>query len=83
MATKSNVSQPNLANWCRGKGLDQAHAILVIGVPEEEEISTVEETLEQVKTLGKVRVRGKIRKELNPKMLFWLKHLPCPNSHPA
>ncbi|XP_025763376.1 uncharacterized protein LOC112847002 [Oreochromis niloticus] len=60
MATKSNVSQPNLANWCRGEGLDQAHAILVIGVSEEEEISTVEETLEQVKTLGKVRVRGKM-----------------------
>lgn len=60
MATKSNVSQPNLANWCRGEGLDQAHAILVLGVSEEEEISTVEETLEQVKTLGKVRVRGKM-----------------------
>uniref|UniRef100_A0A669DNF0 Paraneoplastic antigen Ma-like N-terminal domain-containing protein n=1 Tax=Oreochromis niloticus TaxID=8128 RepID=A0A669DNF0_ORENI len=56
----NNVSQPNLANWCRGEGLDQAHAILVIGVPEEEDISTVEDTLEQVKTLGKVRVRGKM-----------------------
>uniref|UniRef100_A0A8C6M1Z6 Paraneoplastic antigen Ma-like N-terminal domain-containing protein n=1 Tax=Nothobranchius furzeri TaxID=105023 RepID=A0A8C6M1Z6_NOTFU len=61
MVTKSNVSQPNLANWCRGEGLEQAHAVLVIGVPEEEDLSTVEETLEQVKTLGKVSVTNSSR----------------------
>lgn len=60
MATKKQSAQPDLANWCRGEGLDPSHAILVLGVPEDEEISTVEATLEQIKALGKVRVRGKM-----------------------
>lgn len=60
MATKSNIAQPDFANWCRGEGFNQSHAIIVLGVPEDEEISAVEATLEEVKALGKVRVRGKM-----------------------
>ncbi|CAL9698069.1 unnamed protein product [Knipowitschia caucasica] len=60
MATKSNTNVPNISYWCRGEGLDVKHAILVVGVPEKELTETVEEELENVKVLGKVRVRGKI-----------------------
>lgn len=48
-----------LQRWCRGEGLDEAHALLVL-VPEEVEIAYIEETLETIKCLSIVRVRGRI-----------------------
>uniref|UniRef100_A0A3B4BYA9 CCHC-type domain-containing protein n=1 Tax=Pygocentrus nattereri TaxID=42514 RepID=A0A3B4BYA9_PYGNA len=47
-----------LQGWCRGEGLDEAHALLVI-VPEDTDISEVEDALQTVKCLGRVRVRGR------------------------
>ncbi|KAI5616885.1 hypothetical protein C0J50_23556 [Silurus asotus] len=47
-----------LKRWCRGEGLDETHALMTI-VPEEVEISEVEETLGTIKSLGRVRVRGR------------------------
>nr|XP_057906640.1 uncharacterized protein LOC131104002 [Doryrhamphus excisus]XP_057906648.1 uncharacterized protein LOC131104002 [Doryrhamphus excisus] len=47
-----------LKRWCRGEGLSVTHALMTI-VPEEVEMSKVEETLETIKSLGRVRVRGK------------------------
>uniref|UniRef100_A0A3B4FIM6 Uncharacterized protein n=1 Tax=Pundamilia nyererei TaxID=303518 RepID=A0A3B4FIM6_9CICH len=46
-----------LKSWCRGEGLEEAKALLVL-VPEEVEIAQIEETLETIKCLGRVRVRG-------------------------
>uniref|UniRef100_A0A3Q3BUY4 Paraneoplastic antigen Ma-like C-terminal domain-containing protein n=1 Tax=Haplochromis burtoni TaxID=8153 RepID=A0A3Q3BUY4_HAPBU len=43
--------------WCRGEGLEEAKALLVL-VTEEVEIAQIEETLETIKCLGRVRVRG-------------------------
>uniref|UniRef100_A0A3Q1EKH9 Uncharacterized protein n=1 Tax=Acanthochromis polyacanthus TaxID=80966 RepID=A0A3Q1EKH9_9TELE len=45
--------------WCRGEGLDEARALVTV-VPENVEIAQIEETLETIKCLGKVRVRGRI-----------------------
>uniref|UniRef100_A0A8C1X231 Paraneoplastic antigen Ma-like N-terminal domain-containing protein n=1 Tax=Cyprinus carpio TaxID=7962 RepID=A0A8C1X231_CYPCA len=47
-----------LKRWCRGEGLDETHAFMTI-VPEDVEISEVEEMLETIKSLGRVRVRGR------------------------
>uniref|UniRef100_A0A8C6SQ71 Paraneoplastic antigen Ma-like N-terminal domain-containing protein n=1 Tax=Neogobius melanostomus TaxID=47308 RepID=A0A8C6SQ71_9GOBI len=46
-------------NWCRGEGIEVANALMVLGIPEETDIGTIETTLETIKVLGKVRVRGK------------------------
>lgn len=48
-----------LKRWCRGEGLEEAKALLVL-VPEEVEIAQIEETLETIKCLGRVRVRGRL-----------------------
>lgn len=50
--------------WCRGEALDVSHALMVI-VPEEIEISQIEENLETIKCLGRVRVRGRM---YNPRL---------------
>lgn len=47
-----------LKRWCRGWGLYETHARMTI-VPEDVEISKVEETLENIKSLGRVRVHGR------------------------
>uniref|UniRef100_A0A671U8K0 Uncharacterized protein n=1 Tax=Sparus aurata TaxID=8175 RepID=A0A671U8K0_SPAAU len=46
-----------LKRWCRGGGLDETHALMTI-VPEDVEISKVEETLETTKSLGRVFTFG-------------------------
>lgn len=58
MAVKSNSLQLELRNWCRGEGIALEHALMVHGVSEDEDISSIEETLETIKTLG--RARGKM-----------------------
>ncbi|XP_058494566.1 uncharacterized protein LOC131465683 [Solea solea] len=59
-----------LKRWCRGEGLDETHALMTI-VPEDVEISDVEETLETIKSLGRVRVRGRnFSASLNRRMVL-------------
>ncbi|XP_063075269.1 uncharacterized protein LOC134465509 [Engraulis encrasicolus] len=48
-----------LKGWCRGEELDEAHAVMVL-IPHEVNITAVEETMQTVKCLGRVRVRGRI-----------------------
>uniref|UniRef100_A0A1A7ZLV7 Gypsy retrotransposon integrase-like protein 1 n=1 Tax=Nothobranchius furzeri TaxID=105023 RepID=A0A1A7ZLV7_NOTFU len=48
-----------LKRWCRGEGLEEAKALLVL-VPEEVEIAQIEETMETIKCLERVRVRGRL-----------------------
>lgn len=48
-----------LKEWCRGEGLEETHSLVVL-VPEGIEIAQIEETMETIKALGRVRVRGRI-----------------------
>ncbi|CAI5678658.1 unnamed protein product [Oreochromis niloticus] len=47
-----------LQEWSRGETLDEAHTLMVL-TPEGVEIGQIEHTLESVKALGRVRVRGR------------------------
>ncbi|KAM3873729.1 paraneoplastic antigen Ma1 homolog [Diretmus argenteus] len=47
-----------LKSWGRGEGLDETHVLMII-VPEEVENTKIEETLQTIKCLGRVCVRGK------------------------
>lgn len=47
-----------LRSWCRGEGLDETQALMA-SVPEVVENSEVEATLETIKVLGRMRVKGK------------------------
>ena len=59
-----------LKRWCRGEGLDETHLLMTI-VPEDVEISEVEETLGTIKSLGRVRVRGRnFSARLNRRMVL-------------
>ena len=49
-----------LRHWCKGEGINPLHAILVRDVPEDTEISVIEETLQSIKALGRVKVRGRM-----------------------
>uniref|UniRef100_A0A3B1JFJ8 CCHC-type domain-containing protein n=1 Tax=Astyanax mexicanus TaxID=7994 RepID=A0A3B1JFJ8_ASTMX len=60
MAEHTGVSPSDeLRNWCRGEGLDLKHAFMLTGVPEDTDIAYIEENVQAVKALGRVRVRGK------------------------
>ncbi|XP_049320366.1 60S ribosomal protein L38 isoform X1 [Astyanax mexicanus] len=49
-----------LHHWCKGEGINPENALLVKDIPDDTEVSFIEETLESVKTLGRVRVRGRM-----------------------
>ena len=49
-----------LRPWCKGEGISPDHALLVRDIPEGTEVSFIEETLQSVKALGRVRVRGRM-----------------------
>uniref|UniRef100_A0A672MUU6 RRM domain-containing protein n=1 Tax=Sinocyclocheilus grahami TaxID=75366 RepID=A0A672MUU6_SINGR len=49
-----------LALWCRGEGIDPDYAIIVRGIPEETDVSKIEESMHSFKALGRVRVRGRM-----------------------
>lgn len=49
-----------LKNWCVGEGIDPVKALLVKDVPPDTEIGFIEETMQTVKALGRVRVRGRM-----------------------
>uniref|UniRef100_A0A3P8Y2C5 CCHC-type domain-containing protein n=1 Tax=Esox lucius TaxID=8010 RepID=A0A3P8Y2C5_ESOLU len=46
-----------LKGWCRGEALDEAHAFMLL-IQEDVDTSAIEETMQTVKCLGRVRVKG-------------------------
>lgn len=49
-----------LQHWCKGEDINPLHALLVKDVPEDTEIDFIEETLQSIKALGRVKVRGRM-----------------------
>ncbi len=49
-----------LKNWCIGEGIDPVKALLVKDVPPDTEVGFIEETLQTIKALGRVKVRGRM-----------------------
>uniref|UniRef100_A0A672G0Y1 Uncharacterized protein n=1 Tax=Salarias fasciatus TaxID=181472 RepID=A0A672G0Y1_SALFA len=54
VSAKHKMFSNKLKNWCRGEGLDDAQALLTV-VPEDTEITKVEDVLQTIKCLGVVR----------------------------
>ncbi len=48
-----------LSGWCKGESVREDHALMVV-VPEYLEIIQIEETMQTIKCLGRVRVRGRM-----------------------
>uniref|UniRef100_A0A8C5E1I7 Paraneoplastic antigen Ma1 homolog n=1 Tax=Gouania willdenowi TaxID=441366 RepID=A0A8C5E1I7_GOUWI len=55
----ANTLADKLKKWCRGEALHASHALLIV-VPEHTEIAVIEDTMQTIKCLGRVRVRGRI-----------------------
>ncbi|KAI7789603.1 paraneoplastic antigen Ma1 homolog [Triplophysa rosa] len=49
--------QVELANWCKDVGLFETHAVMLFNVPADTEVAVIEDVMQTVKALGKVRVR--------------------------
>lgn len=58
MAFHSNpFIQEELSHWCEEAIVNEKHALLLLGVPVNTDVSQIEETVQRVKALGRVRVR--------------------------
>ncbi|XP_052387224.1 uncharacterized protein LOC127934090 [Carassius gibelio] len=66
-----SVLQAELDNWCQKAIIDQKHAVLLLGVPADVEGPLIEETMQTVKALGRVRVRD-CKEGLTPGFLLVL-----------
>uniref|UniRef100_A0A3B3H718 Uncharacterized protein n=1 Tax=Oryzias latipes TaxID=8090 RepID=A0A3B3H718_ORYLA len=58
MADRSQLAE-ELKRWCRGEGLEEVKALMIM-VPEEVETAEIEETIQTVKCLGQVCARGQM-----------------------
>lgn len=66
---RTSLSIPDLKSWCRGEGIDPNYAIIVSGIPEETDVSKIEETMHSIKALGKVRVRGRMYNQVSQSLI--------------
>ncbi|CAL9706650.1 unnamed protein product [Knipowitschia caucasica] len=57
-----------LKKWCRGEALDESHALLTV-VPENTDVALIEETLQSIKCIGRVRVRGRMLSDTDNNVL--------------
>lgn len=64
----ANTLVDKLKKWSRGESLDENHALLTV-VPENTEIAVIEDTIQTIKCLGRVRVRGRICNDTDNEVL--------------
>ncbi|XP_028985034.1 paraneoplastic antigen Ma1 homolog [Betta splendens] len=64
----ANTLVDKLKKWCRGEALDENHALLTV-VPENTEVALIEETLQSIKCLERVHVRGRKLSDTDDKVL--------------
>lgn len=66
MAFKSDLLlSVELSNWCNEAVIEESHAIMLMGVPATTDVACIEEALESIKAVGRVRVRDS-KKGQNP-----------------
>ncbi|PWA16162.1 hypothetical protein CCH79_00020999, partial [Gambusia affinis] len=65
---QTEVIVNKLRSWCRGEGINESHALLT-KVPQNTEVAQIEETLQTIKCLGRVRVRGRMLDESTDQIL--------------
>ncbi|XP_007545199.2 paraneoplastic antigen Ma3 homolog, partial [Poecilia formosa] len=65
---QTEVMVTKLKNWCLGEGINESHALLT-KVPQNTEVAQIEETLQTIKCLGRVRVRGRMFDESTDQIL--------------
>lgn len=49
--------QAELANWCKDANIDKTHALMLLNVPVHTEVAEIEEVMDAVTALRRVRVR--------------------------
>lgn len=58
MALKSDSRlSVELSNWCKEAVVEESHAIMLMGVPATTDVACIEEAVETIKAVGRVRVR--------------------------
>lgn len=58
MAFKSDsLLSVELSNWCKEAVIEESHAIMLMGVPATTDVACIEEAVETIKAVGRVRVR--------------------------
>lgn len=58
MALRKDPSlQAELTKWCEAASIDSTHALILLNVPVYTEVAEIEDVMETVKALGRVRVR--------------------------
>lgn len=66
MAFKSDsLLSVELSNWCKEAVIEESHAIMLMGVPATTDVACIEEAVETIKAVGRVRVRDS-KKGQNP-----------------
>ncbi|XP_014876550.1 paraneoplastic antigen Ma1 homolog [Poecilia latipinna] len=65
---QTEVIVNKLKSWCQGEGINESHALLT-KVPQNTEVAQIEETLQTIKCLGRVRVRGRMLDESTDQIL--------------
>jgi len=54
-----------LSKWCKEKDIEEKRGLLIIGVPTQTDVMFIEETVQTLKSFGRVRVRDQVL------VLFW------------
>ncbi len=49
--------QAEVTSWCKDVGIHETHAVMLFNVPADTEVAVIEDVMQAVKVLGRIRVR--------------------------